>query len=135
MCGELFGTLHHIELYVSDLQRSVAFWQWLLEELGYALFQSWESGCSYKKGKMYLVFVQVERKYLDIPYHRKRAGMNHLAFHGRNMATVDKMAAQLQQHGVTMLYGGAPLVSGDSYAVYFEDPDRIKVEITAPYKP
>ncbi|ABX43712.1 hypothetical protein Cphy_3359 [Lachnoclostridium phytofermentans ISDg] len=27
------GLLHHIEIYVSDLKSSVAFWGWLLEEL------------------------------------------------------------------------------------------------------
>ncbi|WP_239584829.1 hypothetical protein [Chryseomicrobium aureum] len=33
------GILHHVELYVSDLKRSTEFWGWLLEELGYELFQ------------------------------------------------------------------------------------------------
>ena len=28
--------LHHVELYVSDLDRTLAFWGWLLGELGFS---------------------------------------------------------------------------------------------------
>ncbi|GGB41168.1 hypothetical protein GCM10011409_18370 [Lentibacillus populi] len=58
------GLLHHIEIYVSDLARSIEFWGWLLEELGYIPFQNWESGRSWKLGSTYLVFVQVEERFL-----------------------------------------------------------------------
>jgi catechol 2,3-dioxygenase-like lactoylglutathione lyase family enzyme len=37
------GFLHHIELYVSNLKRSIDFWGWFLDELGYEPFQEWES--------------------------------------------------------------------------------------------
>lgn len=40
------GLLHHVELYVSNLEESIEFWGWLLEELGYVVFQKWESGRS-----------------------------------------------------------------------------------------
>lgn len=36
--------LHHVELWVPDLHRALASFGWLLEALGYALFQSWEGG-------------------------------------------------------------------------------------------
>lgn len=39
--------LHHVELYVSDLRRSAAFWSWLLEQSGYGPFQEWENGVSW----------------------------------------------------------------------------------------
>lgn len=38
------GLLHHIELYVSDLNRTVNFWSWLLEELGYTFFKNGKVG-------------------------------------------------------------------------------------------
>jgi len=72
------GALHHIEIYVKDLNKSKAFWGWLLNELGYNEYQNWEQGISYILEKTYIVFVQVEEKFLDIPYHRCRAGLNHL---------------------------------------------------------
>ncbi len=127
------GTLHHIEIYVENLAKSKAFWGWLLEELGYKEYQSWPQGVSYILDQSYLVFVQVEEKYLDIPYHRCRAGLNHLAFHGGSKAFVDDMSLKLRQKGVQILYEDKhPYAGGqDYYAVFFEDPDRMKVEIIA----
>lgn len=127
--------LHHIELYVSDLARSKEFWGWLLEkELGYELFQEWERGVSWKQQETYLVFVQAEECYLDVPYHRCRVGLNHLAFHARGREHVDELAARLKEKGITVLYEERHPYAGGSghYAVFFEDPDRIKVELVAP---
>lgn len=128
------GLLHHVELYVSDLKRSADFWGWLLEELGYAPFQKWEQGQSWKLGETYLVFVQTEERYLDIPYHRSRTGLNHLAFHARSRAHVDDITRRLEERNVRILYTDKhPYAGGeDYYAVFFEDPDRMKVELVAP---
>ena len=127
------GTLHHIELYVKDLNKSKEFWGWLLDELGYKEYQQWEQGISYILEKTYIVFVQVEERFLDIPYHRCRPGLNHLAFHGGSKAFVDKVTLKLREKNVKILYEDKhPYAGGEGYyAVYFEDPDRMKVEITA----
>lgn len=127
------GALHHVEIYVKDLAVSKEFWGWLLEKLGYEVFQEWDAGISYLLGDTYLVFVQAEQKHLDVPYHRCRAGLNHLAFHGESRAFVDEMTLALCERGVTILYEDRhPYAGGDDYyAVFFEDPDRMKVEITA----
>ncbi|PYZ97677.1 hypothetical protein CR205_03530 [Alteribacter lacisalsi] len=128
------GMVHHIELYVSDLDRSTKFWGWFLEDLGYEPFQKWDSGQSWRLGDTYLVFVQTEERFLDVPYHRCRTGLNHLAFHGRNRDQVDEITSRLRDQGVSILYPDRhPFAGGDEYyAVYFEDPDRIKVELVAP---
>lgn len=127
------GTLHHIELYVKDLNKSKEFWGWLLDELGYKEYQQWEQGISYILEKTYIVFVQVEDRFLDIPYHRCRPGLNHLAFHGGSKEFVDNVTLKLRDKNVKILYEDKhPYAGGeDYYAVYFEDPDRMKVEITA----
>lgn len=127
------GALHHVELYVKDLAVSKEFWGWLLEKLGYKVFQEWNAGISYLLGDTYLVFVQAEEKHLDIPYHRCRAGLNHLAFRGESRAFVDEMTLALRERGVTILYEDRhPYAGGDDYyAVFFEDPERMKVEIAA----
>ena len=39
----------------------------------------------------YLVFVQAEERFLDIPYHRCRVGLNHLAFHAKSKEHVDEI--------------------------------------------
>ena len=127
------GCLHHVELYVSDLNRSNVFWSWFLESLGYELYQSWEQGRSWRLDETYIVFVQTEPRFLDVPYHRCRVGLNHLAFHARSREHVDEVTAELQRRGIDILYQDRhPHAGGDnSYAVFLEDPDRIKVELVA----
>ncbi|MEO2077945.1 MAG: VOC family protein [Bacillus sp. (in: firmicutes)] len=126
--------LHHLEIYVSNLTRTTEFWGWLLTELGYEPYQKWDSGISWKYGETYLVFVQVEERFLDVPYHRSRVGLNHLAFHAESQEHVDRITEQLKEKGVPILYQDRhPFAGGNShYAVFFEDPDRIKVELVAP---
>lgn len=126
--------LHHIEIYVSDLQRTIQFWDWFLDELGYKVHQQWSSGISWKYGSTYLVFVQADQKYMDVTYHRCRVGLNHLAFHANSKEQVDEVTLKLQEKKIQILYQNKhPFAGGEHhYAVYFEDPDRIKVELVAP---
>ncbi|NLC34183.1 MAG: hypothetical protein GX760_02820 [Erysipelothrix sp.] len=128
------GLIHHLEIYVSNLEQSISFWGWLLTELGYESFQKWDKGQSYKLDDTYLVFVQTEDEYLDVPYHRKRVGLNHIAFHAKTRQHVDEITVQLKEKGIVILYSNEhPFAGGENtYAVYFEDPDRIKVELVAP---
>lgn len=71
---------------------------------------------------------------MDIPYHRRRTGLNHLAFHASSRQQVDDMTEKFKSMGVKILYAHThPFAGGDKhYAVYFEDPDRMKVELVAP---
>ena len=128
------GHIHHIELYVSDLVQSMNFWSWFLSDLGYDLYQKWDKGQSYKLEESYIVFVQTEEKYIEIPYHRCGVGLNHLAFHADSREEVDVMTEKLIHRGIKILYEERhPFAGGeDYYAVFFEDPDRIKVEFVAP---
>ncbi|GGH19521.1 VOC family protein [Paenibacillus segetis] len=126
--------IHHLEINVSNLGKTISFWEWFLLELGYEQFQKWDSGISWKHGDTYIVFVQVEERFTDISYHRCRVGLNHLAFHASSRAQVDAITAKLIEMGVSILYSDRhPYAGGhEHYAVFFEDPDRIKVEIVAP---
>jgi catechol 2,3-dioxygenase-like lactoylglutathione lyase family enzyme len=125
---------HHVEIFVSDLEASLEFWGWLLPELGFELYQQWDEGCSYKAGDHYLVFVQAEPAYRDAGYHRKRPGLNHLALWATSTEQVKALPELLRARGVPVLYedrdedGGAP----SDWSVFFEDPDRIKVEVVSP---
>ena len=126
------GLLHHVEIYVRDLKTSADFWGWFLESLGYKVHQSWSDGKSWKLGETYLVFVQVEERFKDVAYHRCRVGLNHLAFHGKSQQHIIEITEQLKSRGVKLLYPEKHSNVGESYAIYFEDPDRIKVELVAP---
>ncbi len=126
------GTIHHIEIYVSDLKRSVAFWEWLLTvKFNYTIFQKWSSGISFKFENTYIVFVQTEANYLGNAYNRKNTGLNHLAFHCDSRDFVDNLTNELKERGINILYADRhPYAGGeDYYAVFFEDSDRIKVEV------
>lgn len=127
--------LHHVEIYVSDLQVSKAFWSWILADLGYELIAEWEDGFSLEVaiGTTYLTFVQADARYLDRGYHRKGVGLNHLAFSVPDRAAVDALRQAATERGVQLLYDDRyPFAGGaDYYALYLEDPDRIKVEFVA----
>ena len=130
----MHGQLHHVEIYVSNLDHSMSFWTWLLcEKLHYEIYQKWPKGISYKLGNTYIVFVQTEDKYLLNGYHRKNTGLNHLAFHAKDRIFIDDLHATLIEKNIPLLYEDKyPYAGGeDYYAVYFEDPDRIKVEVVS----
>lgn len=128
------GMLHHVELNVSDLKESKSFYGWLLPQFGYEKFQEWPEGISWKLGKTYLVFVQTEAAFLEQRFHRKCTGLNHLAFHAESREQVDRLTMKLKEKGIPILYADRhPHAGGpDHYAVFFEDPDRLKLEFVAP---
>jgi catechol 2,3-dioxygenase-like lactoylglutathione lyase family enzyme len=87
-----------------------------------------------KDGHAYLCFLQAEGKHATAGYHRKRVGLNHLAFTANSRAHVDEIAEWTREAGYSLLYeSDYPFASGPGYyAMYCEDPDRIKVEVVAP---
>lgn len=130
------GKPHHIELYCSNLAKTTEFWSWFLDLLGYKEFQKWNGGVSFKLSDTYIVFVQADKKHLSTPFHRCRPGLNHLAFHGSSIEQIDEVTSKLRERGVQIIYEEKhPHAGGPhSYAVFFEDPERLKVELVAPRK-
>ncbi|MGO1060805.1 VOC family protein [Planococcus sp. FY231025] len=70
---------------------------------------------------------------MHLPYHRKASGLNHLAFRADSRSEVDRLAEKMRLSDVPMLYEDRyPFAGGpDHYAVFLEDPDRLKIEIAA----
>ncbi|MEU8732119.1 VOC family protein [Streptomyces tendae] len=126
------GTLHHIELWVPDLHRGLASLGWLLEALGYALFQSWDSGRSWRLGPTYLVIEQSPALTAE-EHDRCRPGLNHLAFHIEDAITMEKLVADAAQHGWHLMFPGRhPYAGGGQhYAAYLENDDGFEVELIA----
>ena len=125
------GSLEHLDISVSDLERSGEFWAAFLKDLGYREFAKSATGWSWTNDDSTVFLLQAEPGYLDPPYHRKRVGLNHLAFGVSDPKQVDAMATRLKERGIPLLYGG-PRTGRTTYAVFFEDPDRIKIEVVAP---
>lgn len=126
------GTLHHVELWVPDLASAIAQWGWLLGQLGYARFQDWPAGRSWRLGATYLV-VEQSPALAGGDHDRRRPGMNHLAFHAGPRQRVDDLAAQGPAHGWTLLFPQAhPYAGGpDHYAAYLANADGFEVELVA----
>ena len=125
--------LHHVEIYCNDLSRMRFFWEWFLQRLGYKIYQQWGQGFSMIYEKTYIVFVEVEEKHQSKKYHRCGPGLNHLAFRVDSRAKVDEMMTQLKERNIKILYEDEyPFACGENYyALYFEDPMRMKVELVA----
>ncbi|MEV6016949.1 MULTISPECIES: VOC family protein [unclassified Streptomyces] len=124
--------LHHVELWVPDLERAVRSWGWLLERLGYAPYQDWPDGRSWRLGETYLVFEQSPA--LTAGRHdRLRPGLNHLAFHVASGAELDVLVAEAPAHGWTLLFPDRhPHAGGPGHrAAYLENGDGFEAELVA----
>ncbi|UPV77156.1 VOC family protein (plasmid) [Halorussus limi] len=128
---EFKGHLHHIELCTSDLEASVDFWAWLLDELGYELKNEWDDGRSWIKGPTYVVLKQATNS--DHPFDRQASGLNHLAFHAGSREQVDELTEGIREReDSAVLYDDQHPYAGGYYALYCEDPEGIKVEVVGP---
>ena len=87
----------------------------------------------YTDGTLKLFLVQVEKRFAAKQFHRKQVGLNHIAFRVGSKKKVDDFHTFLKENKITVLYDGPKDYSAEYakgyYAVFFEDPDRIKLEV------
>ena len=130
--------LNHVEIYVRDVERSRAFWTPFMSLLGYEE-ERWSQGVNYLAGEQdaYVCLVQAPGEHLEAGYHRRRVGLNHLAFRAKSRAHVDEVRTWARDAGHPLLYDDRyPFATAPGYyALFCEDPDRIKLEIVAPSEP
>jgi glyoxylase I family protein len=130
-------TIDHLDLVVSDLERSLAFYSELLRPLGYVRRSeiAGERGerviyLDRAEGRNSLSLRQRQSESHAVPYNRYGIGIHHLAFAAPNRAVVDEQARWVAARGLTIEsepreYDYTP----GYYAVFFYDPDGIKLEI------
>lgn len=70
---------------------------------------------------------------LQYGFNRTHVGINHLAFTASDAQQVDEIREQLRARHIPLLYDDRfPFAGGPNhYAVFAEDPDRIKIEVVA----
>lgn len=126
------GRLHHVEIWVADLEAARASLGWLFEQLGYAPADAWAEGCTYRGAGEYLV-LESGRDVAAGRHDRLRPGLNHLAFRAGTRAEVDRLAARAQERGFSLLFADRhPFAGGrDHYAAYLETADGFEVELVA----
>ncbi|MGH2942741.1 MAG: VOC family protein [Solirubrobacteraceae bacterium] len=129
--------IDHLDLVVTSLERSLAFYRGLLEPLGYVRV----SGIDGERGERVVYLGQIggmasvslrEAQSDDhtVPYDRYAVGLHHLAFSANSRSAVDERTAWLRAQGAQIEsdpqeYGYTP----GYYAVFFYDPDGIKLEL------
>jgi catechol 2,3-dioxygenase-like lactoylglutathione lyase family enzyme len=138
MKPNIMNSLAHIEINVSDLKKSSEFYSKVLGFLGWQEISADEPNLfvGFKApDKTHVFLVQAEKKFSSNGYHRKNVGINHVAFRVDTPEAVDQFHTLLQGSGISTLYTHGPADYSSEYkmehyyAVYFEDPDRMKLEV------
>lgn len=121
---------HHVELWVPDFAAAEASWGWLMGELGHVREQRWPGGGSWRRGAAYVVLEQ-SPDMRDGGHDRLRPGLNHLAFHVRDRAELDRLVARAPGHGWSLLFPERhPFAGGEEHcAAYLEDGAGFEVEL------
>jgi alkylated DNA nucleotide flippase Atl1 len=130
--GSRVGSLHHVEVWVADKEVAAREWGWLLGRLGYRLGDDWGHGQAWELGDLYLV-IESGPDVLAGAHERRRAGVNHLAFHAGSRGLVDALVAEAPEHGWALLFADEhPYAGGPAhYAAYLESGSGFEVELVA----
>jgi glyoxylase I family protein len=126
--------LHHVDLVVSSIERSLPFYRELLAPLGFHRIGEVEGERGetiwYLSGAGGSLGLREAQAQSDGPYDRYRVGLHHLALEAGSRARVDDRADWLRAQGVEIESGPEEYsYSPGYYAVFFYDPDGIKLEI------
>jgi glyoxylase I family protein len=123
--------VHHLDLVVSSLERSLPFYRGLLEPLGYTRLGEVEG----ERGETiwYLggagVAVGIREAQAAGDFDRYRVGVHHVAFRAASRDVVDERYRWALEHAeiesTPKEYGYIP----GYYAFFFYDPDGIKLEV------
>jgi catechol 2,3-dioxygenase-like lactoylglutathione lyase family enzyme len=125
--------VHHVDLVVSSIERSLPFYTGLLGPLGYHRVSEVEGERGetiwYIGGPGTGIGLR-EAQSESEPYDRYRVGLHHLAFEADSRDQVDDRAAWARSQGVEIEsdpqhYSYIP----GYYATFFYDPDGLKLEI------
>jgi glyoxylase I family protein len=126
--------VHHVDLVVSSIARSLPFYRELLAPLGFHGVGEVEGERGetiwYLSGPGSSIGLREAQTERDGPHDRYAVGLHHLALEAPSRAAVDERSAWLQRRGAEIESGPEEYAySPGYYAVFFYDPDGIKLEI------
>jgi catechol 2,3-dioxygenase-like lactoylglutathione lyase family enzyme len=133
----LRGSINHLDLTVSDLAASEPFYDLVLGHLGFERLvpppgtMSSRPTWHHKQPAQRLFSIALCQARPDAgPHDRFTPGLHHLAFQAESRADVDGLHRFLIEKGVTVLDPPAdyPQYWPVYYAVFFADPDGLKLE-------
>ena len=129
------GLIHHIDVTVKNAKASFAFYESVLGFMGYKLQEEMQSGFDFALRSpdapyTSLGILDENGANAGRAHDRYTVGLHHLAWTAESRADVDAMHAHLMSIGATILDPPAdyPQYGEGYYAVFFADPDGIKLE-------
>ena len=125
--------LHHLTLWVPDLERAEPSWRWLLGELGYSLDRSLERVLLFRHPSGFaLVLEQSADMVPGMLHSRLRPGLNHVAFKLTASAVLHDLVEASGEHGWSTMDAERHPIAGGAEVAYLEDRDGFEVELVAP---
>ena len=138
------GSISHVALAVSDLERSTAFYDRVLGFIGFKRVEVSEANQQAMKTRLkawvgpgYSISIRPSKGEFARRVHDRNApGSNHMAFNAEDRSDVEKMHELLKEIGATVLDAPAEYPYSPGYfAVYFTDPDGLKFEFAYAPRP
>lgn len=125
--------LHHVTLWVPDLERAEESWSWLLGELGYVADTSLERFALFRHPSGFAVALEQSADMVPgMLYSRLRPGLNHVAFRLDPELGLADMVGRAGDHGWSELPVDRHPIAGGAEVAYLEDRDGFEVELVAP---
>ena len=128
------GMVNHIDLTVVDPQRSRPFYEQVLGFMGYRCVADHDRGYDFDlqtaAGFTSIGIVRAVGANAGRTHDRYSPGLHHLAWSAADRADVDRLYDLLRAIGATILDAPAdyPKYGPGYYAVFFADPDGLKLE-------
>ena len=120
----------HIQLSVSDMSRSVPFYEKLLHSLEMITLVKSKEFFYCIGGRTGVAISPIAPEFRDQPYDQRRAGLHHVCFRARSREDVDCAAAKVREIGGRIDRGPIEGNWAPGYYYFvFEDPDGIRLEI------
>jgi catechol 2,3-dioxygenase-like lactoylglutathione lyase family enzyme len=118
--------IDHLSIRVSDYRRSKAFYARLFEFLGFELSDEYDDAIGWTNGRTRF-WISPAGTGRRRRHRTGDVGFHHYAFQLRSRADVDALQAFLEREGVKIVDPAGEYYD-DYYAVFFLDPDGLKLE-------
>ena len=129
------GTVNHVDLTVLDPERSLSFYEAVLGFMGYRRVSAHARGYDFDLlrsdgGSCSIGVMRAQSRGRSRRHDRYSPGLHHLAWSADSREDVDGLHELLRKIGATILDAPAayPDYGAGYYAVFFADPDGLKLE-------
>jgi catechol 2,3-dioxygenase-like lactoylglutathione lyase family enzyme len=120
--------IDHLVLSVGDFERSKAFYGKLLKFLGFKFKHDYADMAGFSNGKTLFWIAAADAQGKTRKYRKGDIGFHHYAFELASRKDVDALGAFLKANKMNVVDPPGEYYGRNYYAVYFTDPDGMKLE-------